>query len=1259
MADTSLLFDIFARDRGAARAFRDVSRELDGVRDSTGTLRRDTARLATATDDMASSQTRAGLAARRAGLAASEAADRAAASQHRAATAAERLAAGEISEEHAARAATRAMRDLERAQIAQAVAAHAAADAAKDAAGELDGMGQAGDDSQTAMSGMAVSASTALASIAAAAIPAGASVAAFAAIAAPSILKVIGAQKDLAGSWDSLSGTQRVASVQLKGLSDDFARLAKAYEPDALRVFGSALGTVRQVLPTLDPLFKSGTRAAGVFVDQLGQLLTGSHFQSFVRFAADNAVPAMNQLGQALTSTGNLALTAVQDIAPLGFAALGATNGVLKLASSAAEAHPDLVQLGITALLLRGPVTGVASLAGRASTGIRGYAAATRGATLSSRALQLVTKAGPGIFIAAAVAVGALALKMGTATTATDGMIGRLAAQNEAWGNNLTGYQRLAGALKEQITLQRGLDVAARRTLVTEGAKNHTNARAQSIIESHLIGQQTLRMDRLTKAYKDAAKSEANITQGSAALGKEFGITSGQAVKLANAAGVDLSKGILKSGEVTDGVRQKLTQYQAAVAAAKDPTKIISDAWESAADSALTLKDRTTALTNAFAAAFNPSLALYQTTNQLREAYGKAAAAIHAAKGNLDGHSAAAAAARDQFGGLLSLTSQQALALYTQTSATKGAEAATTAMKAAIGKQLPVLYAMAGNSKDATAQVDALAESSQLAAGKSKISRGAFLAAAASMHVTKGRALELWAAYNKLPASKSTKIKGEISDLQHKIEAAKARLKTVPPSKQAAIKASIADLERKVAAAKARLSSLHDKTVTVTTIAQHFSVSTHEKVHALGGIDRYAAGGLRHDLPPHIAAAPTVLYGEPETGGEAYIPLGATKRDRSTMLLAKVADEFGLVVSRKMANGGILAYADGGLDRRRVAHPRPKSHTAQHNAVDSLLTSLTTSMMSSASKVSSFFKTLNLDIRKFLAGGHERRMLAWSKHMQAAMEGLDKKSAAITTKIGEAKSFAAGTTSNARSYASVTGLDFGGAAPTASTIGAGLAGRLGNLRSFSANIKALAGRGLSKGLLRQIIEAGPEQGAALAQAIAQADNGGFAQINDLQKQIDASATGLGRTGADALYDAGKLAGKGFLTGLLGQQAEINAAMKKLAAAMAKTIKHALKIHSPSRVMADLGMLTAQGMAMGLLSGVPAVASAAGTVASASVPPPAAFTATGRTAQASGGPVIQIDTLIVQFADDRNLAEKGREFAAALKAYKGKGGVLPV
>lgn len=80
-----------------------------------------------------------------------------------------------------------------------------------------------------------------------------------------------------------------------------------------------------------------------------------------------------------------------------------------------------------------------------------------------------------------------------------------------------------------------------------------------------------------------------------------------------------------------------------------------------------------------------------------------------------------------------------------------------------------------------------------------------------------------------------------------------------------------------------------------------------------GGWDKnfltpFADGGLREEHVAQIArGGDWRLWAEPETGGEAYIPLGGSKRGKSTEILAEVARQFGFSLMPKAA-----MFADGG-----------------------------------------------------------------------------------------------------------------------------------------------------------------------------------------------------------------------------------------------------------------------------------------------------------------------------------------------------------
>lgn len=100
--------------------------------------------------------------------------------------------------------------------------------------------------------------------------------------------------------------------------------------------------------------------------------------------------------------------------------------------------------------------------------------------------------------------------------------------------------------------------------------------------------------------------------------------------------------------------------------------------------------------------------------------------------------------------------------------------------------------------------------------------------------------------------------------------------------------------------------------------------------YVAGGIDqleRYANGGGRETHTAQIAPAGAWrIWAEPETGGEAYIPLARSKRGRSLAILAEVARRFGLALldrttgmaprvgySGDLGPQDVRAFANGGI----------------------------------------------------------------------------------------------------------------------------------------------------------------------------------------------------------------------------------------------------------------------------------------------------------------------------------------------------------
>lgn len=469
-----------------------------------------------------------------------------------------------------------------------------------------------------------------------------------------------------------------------------------------------------------------------------------------------------------------------------------------------------------------------------------------------------------------------------------------------------------------------------------------------------------------------------------------------------------------------------------------------------------------------------------------------------------------------------------------------------------------------------------------------------------------------------LPRLEQGKLKLNINNWTSQIETAKAKLKTVPPSKQAAIRATIADLQAKVAQAKAALASVQSKTVSVM-VQYRSNKNPSSFAQSIGGyasggkprpgelawvgeegpeLMRFGSGGAEvyshgdsmamvsdaasagRDAGLGLRAGMTVSTGGVKAGG----------RGLGVALLAGIRDELEIASpSKKTTKQG--KHAGEGLakglkkTKAQVAAEAKRLAALAHASGKSLITGLT----GSKSQITSTVKALTAKIWAAWEGTKSKKDSALVKLLNkdnAKLQKLASKRDAIASKIAAAKKYAADITSGARQDSSLGQLGIEDGKVTAGSIKAGLGAKLAKLKTFTSYIGTLAKRGLSKSLIRQILDMGPDEGYAYASALAGSSSATLKAINKTQNAIDKATTTLGRNGADILYDSGKNAGKGFLKGLESQQDAIEKQMLKIAKAMQKAIKKALGIKSPSTVMAQLGRYSTEGLARGLTQPMP-------------------------------------------------------------------------
>lgn len=307
--------------------------------------------------------------------------------------------------------------------------------------------------------------------------------------------------------------------------------------------------------------------------------------------------------------------------------------------------------------------------------------------------------------------------------------------------------------------------------------------------------------------------------------------------------------------------------------------------------------------------------------------------------------------------------------------------------------------------------------------------------------------------------------------------------------------------------------------------------------------------------------------------------------------------------------GGLRGFAKG------TSKAKPSKIGADLGAFQKSLTG-------SASQIASAAKKLTKDLA---AAGKAGKSLEKSTSAAASkLQTMAKQRDTVAAKVTAAKGYAADQKSTIQDYLGMASL---GDSTSAGALISGMKARQATVSAVEADIAKAAKRGASKDVLGQIIAMGPESGANLASVLAGAKSGQIKQINAMVKKGGTLAGAYGNTMADLMYDAGKMASKGFLTGLVAEEKAIQKAMAKLGAGAIAAIrsKKGIDAHSPSRKAAQAGADVGAGVIAGAASMVPAVASAAERLGAAAVPSALVPVTAGRTGQ---DPAASLDGMTV-------------------------------
>lgn len=335
---------------------------------------------------------------------------------------------------------------------------------------------------------------------------------------------------------------------------------------------------------------------------------------------------------------------------------------------------------------------------------------------------------------------------------------------------------------------------------------------------------------------------------------------------------------------------------------------------------------------------------------------------------------------------------------------------------------------------------------------------------------------------------------------------------------------------------------------------------------ANGNIFRHFADGGMEDHQAEIASGgPIRVWAEPETGGEAYIPLATSKRGRSRQIAAETVGILG---------GSVQWYAKGGVTKAEAQ--------GRHDAMGSLTISRFgqfagygrsefASSFAKPDSLSALVNSLNQwrsIIQKATHGSTEKTLLKnldmwgkglirWEKQLNSVGKSLESAKSKLNDLKSAASQLASSVKGGVLSSANITKGASGGGLVTTSSIMSGLVASRDKATAFAGALKGLKAKGLRSDLIQQIGEAGIEGGGLeTAGALLGASSSEISSVNDLQKQIAAAAGSAGKTTADAVYAAQIKAQEALVKKLGAQQERLVKAMDRLAKGMEKLVERA-------------------------------------------------------------------------------------------------------
>jgi predicted nucleic acid-binding Zn-ribbon protein len=438
------------------------------------------------------------------------------------------------------------------------------------------------------------------------------------------------------------------------------------------------------------------------------------------------------------------------------------------------------------------------------------------------------------------------------------------------------------------------------------------------------------------------------------------------------------------------------------------------------------------------------------------------------------------------------------------------------------------------------------------------------------------------------------KLKLDINNWNAQIQTAKEQLNKVPPEKKAALKAQISDLQAKVAAARQQLASLKDKTVTARAndqasgklsfiqralnsldgqVATSYVRTVYEKVEASNAPAFRAMGG-----PIRLAGGGTpdggrVVGPGTETSDSVPAMLSAGEYVVRASSVRKYGQRF-----MDAVNAGTLrvaGFAKGGLTqaqkdaRGQISGGLGISYYGRYAGYSLTPTEKSLAAPQDLGSLVQSINEMSGQIRAAFSGRQESSLLRQLDRTGKGLINYDKQLYKVTQSLDAAKSklddlrnsasqLSDSVRSGVLSASNITRVASGGGPVTVSSImGAAIQSR-DQAQAFAQALKGLQKKGLDKGLIQDIANAGIEGGGLqTAGALLNASSSEIKTLNGLRSATATYAQQAGQTTADAYYGAAIKAQDKLVNSLKSQQSKLEKAMLDLTRALEKALARAV------------------------------------------------------------------------------------------------------